>query len=204
MFVFAVRAEAAASHCVVGLLGASVAGTESNETQRERMEQFARLLGSCQRQVFLFALGILHNTADAEEVLQETNLVLWRKFDQYQPGTEFVKWARQVAYFEVLKFRERHRSNEIMLTAEAVDRLAAESHRQADMADVRRAALQKCMEKLRNEDRRLLTLRYQEGQPTGEAAKLLGRSIQGVRKSLHRIRMALLGCIERTLAAEQR
>ncbi len=186
------------------LSGVLVDDWEQNQTQRDRMEQFARLLGSCQRQVFLFALGMLHNTADAEEVLQETNMVLWRKFNQYQPDTDFAKWARQVAYYEVLKFLERRRSNEIVLTASAVEHLAAESHRQADLADMRRDALQKCLQKLRDEDRRLLTLRYQEGEPTGEAAKLLGRSVQGVRKSLHRIRMALLGCIERTLAAEQR
>lgn len=177
---------------------------ETNKTQRDRMEQFARLLGSCQRQVFLFALGMLHNTADAEEVLQETNLVLWRKFDQYEPGTDFSKWARQIAYFEVLKFRERRRPNEIVLAAETVELLAAESQRQADLADMRRAALENCLQKLRDEDRRLLMLRYQEAGTTGQAAKLLGRSVQGVRKSLHRIRLALLGCVERTMAAEQR
>lgn len=168
------------------------------------MEQFARLLGSCQRQVFLFALAMLHNAADAEEILQETNLVLWRKFDQYQSGTDFAKWARQIAYFEVLKYRERRKSNEIVLSAETVELLAAESQRQADVADVRRSALEKCLQKLREEDRRLLVLRYQEAGTTGQAAKILGRSVQGVRKSLHRIRMALLGCVERTMAAEQR
>lgn len=186
------------------LSGVLVDDWEQNQTQRDRMEQFARLLGSCQRQVFLFALGMLHNTADAEEVLQETNMVLWRKFNQYQPGTDFAKWARQVAYYEVLKFREKRRSPELVLSAEAFEHLVAESHRQAEVADERRRALEKCLGKLREEDRRLLTIRYDQGRAATEIAHLLSRSAQGVRKSLHRIRLALLKCVERTLAAENR
>ena len=42
---------------------------------------------------------------DAEDVLQEANLVLWRKFDQYQEGTNFFAWACQIIRYEVLKYQ---------------------------------------------------------------------------------------------------
>jgi RNA polymerase sigma-70 factor (ECF subfamily) len=168
------------------------------------MEQFARLLGGCQRQVFLYALGLLHNTADAEEVLQETNMVLWRKFDQYQPDTDFGGWARRIAHFEVLKLRDKRRAGAHVFSGDFIESLAAASDRAADVLEARRTALAHCLEKLADRDRQLLAMRYEEHAKTDSVAQALGRSIQGVRKSLHRIRTVLLTCVERTLAAEQR
>lgn len=169
-----------------------------------KMEQFAQLLATCQRRVFLYILGLIHNAADAEEILQETNLVLWRKFDDYQPGTAFDRWACRVAHFEVLKFREKRGRAEQIFSTEFVESLAAETEQVLDLLDARRDALAQCLSKLPPRDRQLVMQRYQEKASTQSVAEALGRSVQGTRKALHRIRMALLGCIERTLAREER
>ena len=170
----------------------------------EKMEQFARLLGGCQRQVFLYALALLHNTADAEEALQETNLVLWKKFDEFVPDSDFGKWARRIAHFEALKLREKRGHEARVFSAGFVESLAAEAERGADLLDARRQALAGCLAKLSPRDRELLARRYEDHGTTSGVAAALGRSVQGARKSLHRIRMTLLECIQRTLAAEQR
>jgi len=169
-----------------------------------KVERFAQLLATCQRRVFLYALGLVHNAADAEEILQETNLVLWRKFDQYQPGTNFAAWACRIAYYEVLKFREQRAREERVFSNEFVEALAVESESAMDLLDARRDALVRCLGKLSNSDRQLVTRRYQERATTRSVATALGRSVQGTRKALHRIRMALLACIQRALAAEER
>ena len=168
-----------------------------------KVERFAQLLAKCQRRVFLYALGLVHHAADAEEILQQTNVVLWRKFDQYQPGTEFSRWACRIAYYEVLKFRERRARQERLFSNDFVETLAADSQTAMDLWDARRDALVRCLTKLSGKDRQLVLKRYQENATTRSVAEALGRSIQGTRKSLHRIRMALLACIERTLAAEE-
>jgi len=167
------------------------------------MERFAALLATCQRPVFLYALSLVHNPAEAEEILQETNLVLWRKFDQYRPGTDFVRWASRIAYFEALKAREKHAGPERLFSNDFIETLAAEAEESADRRDVRRQALARCMNKLKAPDRRLVTQRYQPGATTRSVAESLGRSVQGTRRALHRIRSALIECIERTLAAEE-
>ena len=169
-----------------------------------KVERFAQLLATCQRRVFLYALGLVHNAADAEEILQETNLVLWRKFDQYRPGTNFAAWACRIAHYEVLKFRERRAREERVFSSEFVEALAVESVGAMDLLDARRDALVRCLGKLNKRDRQLVTRRYQERATTRSVATVLGRSVQGTRKALHRIRMALLACIQRTLAAEER
>jgi len=177
---------------------------EQLDPQQAKVERFAQLLATCQRRVFLYVLGLLHNAADAEEVLQETNLVLWRKFDQYQPGTNFEAWACRVAYFEVLKFREKKRPEERLFTDHFVQIVAADSERGMELLEARRHALSLCLGKLSEKDRLLVLKRYQDNATTHSVAASLGRSVQGTRKALHRIRMALLACIERTLAAENR
>ncbi len=177
---------------------------ESHGPQPPKVEQFAQLLATCQRGVFLYLLGMLHNAADAEEVLQDTNLVLWRKFDDFQPGTHFDRWACRIAWFQAMKFREKKAQAGQLFSTEFVEGLAAEAEEQWNLLDARRDALGWCLGKLSEEDRRLVLQRYQEQATTQSVAEALGRSVQGTRKALHRIRTALLACIERTLAREER
>ncbi len=169
-----------------------------------KVEQFAALLATCQRKVFLFVMGLLHHPADAEEVLQETNLVLWRKFDQYEQGTDFVAWACRIARFEVLKLREKKGRQERLFSSEFIEALAAEAENTLNQVDARREALAGCLQKLAERDRQLLMDRYRPGATTRSVAEALGRSVQGTRKSLHRIRTTLLECIQRTLAVATR
>jgi len=170
----------------------------------DKVERFAQLLATCQRGVFVHLVSLLHNAADAEEVLQETNLVLWRKFDQYQPGTSFDHWACRIAYFEALKFREKKARGEPLFDSHSVELLAEESEKSVDLLEARHRALQGCLAKLTEQDRQLVLRRYEQQASTQSVAEALGRSVQGTRRALHRIRMALLACIERTLAAESR
>ena len=69
-------------------------------------EDFVLLLATCQRPIFLYAMSLLGNVQDAEDVVQESGLVLWKKFHEYQPGTDFVRWACQIARYQSLKLRD--------------------------------------------------------------------------------------------------
>lgn len=164
------------------------------------LEEFVQHLARCQRQVFLYALSLTHSTADAEDVLQETNLVLWKKWSQFQPGTDFAKWACQIAHYEVLAFRERQARQRRVLNPEVVHLLAAESTAALDEVDRRREAMEQCKEKLSRPDRELVLARYQPGANTRTLAEQYGRSEQAIRRSIHRVRQALLECIRRTMA----
>lgn len=171
--------------------------------ERSKVERFALLLGTCQRRVFLYALSLLHHAADAEEVLQETNLVLWRKFDEYRPDTDFSAWACRIAHYEVLKLRQRQ-GREHLLSSEFIEALAAEANAAVDRSEERREALRQCLGKLSEKDRHLVAERYRPGATTRGVAEALGRSFQGTRKSLHRIRLALMECIQRSMVREGR
>jgi RNA polymerase sigma-70 factor (ECF subfamily) len=166
-----------------------------------QIERFAGLLARCQRRIFVYAMSLLHDSHEAEDVLQETNLVLWRKFNQYQPGTDFASWACRVAYFEVLKARKKKGRSERLLSDQFIETLAAGCERTMCDWDDRQEALKQCMRKLNDRDRELVRSRYQPGATTRGIAEASGRSVQGTRKSLLRIRNALLDCVKRVLSS---
>lgn len=166
--------------------------------------EFIQLFTRAQRPVFLYILSLIPRPVDAEEILQETNLVIWTKSQQFQAGTNFRAWACQIAYYEVLKYRERKQREKLYFNPELMELIAAESLQQAELMDRRRQALAECLLKLRESDRALIQTRYS---PDGEGpgiADRLGRPINSIYQSLSRIRKALLDCINRRLAAEAR
>ena len=69
--------------------------------------EFVQLLTSHQRRLYVYIMTFLPHLADADEVLQETNVVLWSKAHEFILGTSFSDWAYKIAYFQVLAFRKR-------------------------------------------------------------------------------------------------
>lgn len=165
-------------------------------------EQFVRLFARHQRDLFRYVLTLVANVEDAHEVLQETAAALWRKFDQYRPEEPFVPWARKFAYFEVLKFRRRHRYRGALLEDQVIELLAEQHATEADALEQRRHALGQCLEKLPEKDRELIQLRYWHDTTLQEVSEQSGRSVHMLYKSLVRIRRQLFDCINRSLATE--
>ena len=173
-------------------------------TDSERVEQFVQLVTRYQQRVYLFILSLLQNEADADEVLQETNLVLWRRFDEFEPGTDFRAWAFQIAFNKVQSFREKQGRQKLRFGDAFQQRVADVAASSPDDHDERRSALASCMQKLTDRDRDLIERRYRPRATAKSAAEETGRSVHAVYKSLLRIRRLLHDCIQRTLAMEGR
>lgn len=162
-------------------------------------EEFVQLFSRSQRRLFLHILAQVSNPADAEEILQDTNVVIWSKFEQFQQGTNFIAWSFQIANFEVLKFRDKRRSSRLFFTDELCDVIAREAESMHDDLDLRRAALNECLQKLRPQDRELIENRYAPGNKGKGVAEDVGRPINSVYQSFGRIRKTLYECVSRRL-----
>lgn len=165
-------------------------------------EEFIKLFTKYQRRVFLFILSQVPNPVDAEEIHQEANVIIWRKFDRFELGTNFLAWACQIANYEVLKYRERRRRDRHLFSDEFVRQVASDAIEQADELELRRQQLAVCLSKLRNKDRELIQQRYSVGESGKSVAELLGRPINSVYQSLSRIRRTLLECVNRQTQAQ--
>lgn len=154
-----------------------------------------------QRPVFLFILSQISNPVEAEEILQETNLVIWNKFEQFELGTNFRAWACQIARYEVLKWLDRNRRDKHYFSDDLMQQIAEESLEESSEWELRREALTHCLQKLSPEDLELVQIRYAPGQSGKGAAETIDRPVNSVYQSLGRIRRALMECIRREVAA---
>lgn len=165
-----------------------------------RHEEFVRLLLLHQKELFRYIVAFVPNLPDAQEVMQETAIALWRKFDQYDNHSPFGPWAKQFAHFEMLKFYRSRSKYMAFLSTDLIDQLAAERDRMEPALEERHAALRVCMEKLPADDRQLIEVRYGADQTLIQFADESQQSIHMIRKRLVRIRRKLLDCISRRLA----
>ncbi len=161
---------------------------------------FVQLFTKSQRPLYLFILGQTGGVQDAEEVLQNTNLVVWSKSNQFDPGTNFFAWACQIARYEVLQHRQRYRRDKLKFSDEFLDVVAKDSASRLDDLEPQRLALEVCLQMLSSRDRELIRERYRPGSSGKDLASDMGRPANSVYQSLGRIRRVLLECIQRRLA----
>ncbi|WP_437201803.1 sigma-70 family RNA polymerase sigma factor [Planctomicrobium sp. SH664] len=164
-------------------------------------DEFVQLFTRAQRPLYLFILAQVGNVLAAEEILQETNLVIWAKIEQFQLDTNFAAWTRQIATYEILKHRQRKRREKLTFSDDFLTAVAEEVIEQSPELERRREALRDCLLRLAEADRELIEHRYQPGISGKVLAESLGRPANSVYQSLGRIRRSLLDCIHRKMTA---
>ena len=168
-----------------------------------RYSEFVDLLQRATGQIFAYLNALLLNWNDAEDVFQDACVVLWEKFDEFRPGSNFVAWALRVAQHKAMDFQKSRARRSVFWKAELQDSLMA-AMAEADATDEGLAALSGCVARLDEADRNLVQCCYGDGVPVRQIAAQLGRSPQSVHNSLRRIRGMLLECIERVTRQEDR
>lgn len=174
------------------------------ESSPVRVDEFVRLLSQNQRRLFVYVHTLVPNHADAEEVLQNTNLVLWREFDTFELGTNFAAWACRVALNQVLAWRKKRQRDRLQFSDTLLTAVAEETDDASDALEERSRILAGCLEKLPAEQRELIRLRYTEDGPIESVAAKARRSVEATYRALSRVRHVLHECVTRSLARENR
>ena len=161
-------------------------------------EQFVKLLTSEQMRLLYYITVIIGDPHAAENILQETNLTLWRKSAEFQRDSNFGAWARRVAYWQTQAYLRDHGRDRHLFSGDFVAELANRNVTAGIDSDTR-AALRTCLAKLRPDHVEMLRRRYEDGAATTEIAIELGKTAEAIRAMLMRIRKALQRCIEGAL-----
>lgn len=167
----------------------------------DKMAQFVKLLTASQSRIYAFILSRVLLSADADDILQETTSTMWKKFDQFQLGTDFLAWGLTIARYNILNYRKKYNKKPIMLDEDVLDRIDSLKVDNSD-SDFRMDALRKCMGSLPGNSSALIQMRYTDGIDVKEMSQRLGRSAPWVYKILSRIHITLMRCINRRLAEE--
>lgn len=162
--------------------------------------EFVRLLTENQAVIRGYIRSLIPNASDINDVLQNTNLALWERRDQFEPGTNFRAWACVIARYRALEHRSRlKKRNVLIFDDELVNILADEGVEQKDEVELERLALDGCLEKLSPQNASLIRARYHRNITLADYSLEDGRSPASLRVILNRLRASLRICIEEQL-----
>src|SRR5436190_14459072 len=123
---------------------------------------------------FAYICSLLGDPDAANDILQETNVVLWRDSAEFRPGTNFKAWSFRVAHFQVLAWRQRQIRDRLVFEDDMFEVLATGARECDDMFDRRQERLTGCLEKLTPEHREMIRKRYADGTPLQSIASERG------------------------------
>jgi RNA polymerase sigma-70 factor (ECF subfamily) len=154
-----------------------------------------------QRRIYGFILTLVPNSNEADEIFQETSLILWKKASEFDPQRDFVRWACGIAV-NVIRGRRAKQSRDRHVFGETlVEKIAEVRANNQSWLDERVTALAQCLARLSQRERSLLELFYGSECSVAEIATSESVSANALRQSMHRIRRRLYNCV--THAARQ-
>lgn len=160
---------------------------------------FVGHLTGCQSSLYVFISALMGGVEGAGDVLQETNIVLWNKAREYDPGRPFLPWAYTFARFQVMAWRKKQSRSRLVLDDDLVARVAEEFEAKDVRSDRQLEALENCLSLLPAAQRELLDSRYFHGEGVNDIAGRMGRPGNVIAASLYRIRKVLMECVKSKL-----
>jgi RNA polymerase sigma-70 factor (ECF subfamily) len=164
--------------------------------------EFLSLFLPLQRELRAYVSAAIRDNHAQNDIIQQTALILWRTFDQYDRTRPFATWARGIARNVILQHYRKAGRNPILIEPEALEALLnAFAETQPDDPGLYPEALQLCLAQAPAKSRQLLELRYQLSLSIADIAGRLNSTGNAVNQALIRIRTALQDCIERRMRA---
>lgn len=160
-------------------------------------EAFVRLMAEHQGRLFAYILSLVGDPDAANDILQETNVILWRDSKEFRAGSSFTAWAFRIAHFQVMAFRQRRLRDRLIFEDDLLDLLEAGARETDEFFESRQERLSDCLERLTPDHREMLRRRYAEGHSVQEIARDRGMTPNAAMQALFRIRKALLECVGR-------
>lgn len=157
------------------------------------------LLNGAHALLLRYVMSLVGNRHDAEDVLQRTSLLMWRRFATFEPGTDFTAWATTVAFYEVRNFQRTTGRSRLEFDEALLETLAAERAQQVRGWGARMEALETCVEKLDAASRELVEAIYTRGVEAAMIARQQRRAPQTIYNKLNFIRRALAECVQRKM-----
>lgn len=172
-----------------------------NQDSSTDHEAFLRIFTSFEGNLRAFVASLLPTWEGVDEVMQESSVVLWRKFAQFDQSAEsgFLDWAFMIARYEVLKYRRRRATDRLQFSEDVFELLATTAESTTATQDQRIRLLRDCVASLEPAQLELARAVYEDGAAIKDVAERVGRTPTGLYKALARIRNRLAVCVQAKL-----
>lgn len=165
--------------------------------------EFSKLVTESQQRLYAYIYSLIGHTASSWDVLQETNLVLWEKRENFKEGTNFQAWAYTIARFQVLSFlRDKTRDPLSILTPEIFEKFEADEEPILEDHEARLKALTHCLKKLAPTASNIVRWHYEDKESLQKIGKRLSITSNAVKQALFRARRNLQNCIELSISTK--
>jgi RNA polymerase sigma-70 factor (ECF subfamily) len=130
-------------------------------------------------------------------------LILWKKWEEYDPNRNFFSWACGVAHNEVRNMLRRNRRGGARLSDDVLEQIANVRPQADNLFEQRSRFLAKCLEKLVDMQRTLIERCYLGNESIKAIAAQLGISPAALTMRLQRIRKTLFQCVDSAVRVEE-
>ena len=159
-------------------------------------DDFAEQLVRNQHRIFAYVVTLVSNRDDAEDVFQNTCLILWKKWEEYRRPHSFFGWACGVAHNEVRNKLRTSRRGQLQLSEDVFAQIAEVRKNADELLEMRSHFLAPCLAKLSDEQRGLIERCYLGDEPIKAIADEMNISPAALTMRLQRIRRILFDCVE--------
>lgn len=160
---------------------------------------FNERIAQVRPQLRAYLLSLTASLTTAEDLTQETSVILWRKRAEFDPEGNFKAWAFRIAFLQAQNFRrkEGRRLRLELPLDETFNRLAAPL---PAVGTKNRDALLHCLDRLPEDHRELLLRRYQDGDSLELLSSQESTNRNALAQKLFRLKKALIICISKRSA----
>lgn len=169
----------------------------------EHSEAVVRLYSQHQRWLFVYLTTLVGSAEDAEDLMQEVCVVMWKEHHRFELGTNFAAWLSVIAYHQVQKHWRKKKLERRYLNDELIEQIADRIPKDREAMEGRRQMLRDCVGRLQSGDQQLLTAVYNDqGKTVRELAREMERPERALYKATARIRRLLFDCVRRKMISE--
>jgi RNA polymerase sigma-70 factor (ECF subfamily) len=158
---------------------------------------FVDLMTQYQGRLYGYVLTLSADPDAANDVLQEANIVLWKQWRQFKPGSNFKAWAFRIAHFQYMAYRQKQLRDKTLFSDDLLATLASEARDVDERHEERAAALERCLERMPTRSREAIRLRYTDELKVSDMAERLHRTANAVYQMLFRARQWLIECVQK-------
>ena len=170
--------------------------TRQFEDRGASQQRFLSLFLRSEREIFRYVAVLVPNVGDAEDIVQQTAVALWEKFDAYDPNQPFTPWACRFALNKARQWIERRQRWQALLEGGLAEELVQRREELRPDIECRLKHLEGCLGKLPENQRSLIEGYYYRREGIERLAEDSGRTVAATYKTLQRVRHALQVCIE--------
>lgn len=168
------------------------------------MQSFSCLVAKYEKMAYTLAFRIMENREEAEEVVQDAFVKMYRSLPGFQFGSKFSTWFYRIVYHTALsahKVRRPFMSYDDAGADTLTDHEIDSATFLLERAD-RKEIISRVMEKLPADDATLLTLYYLEECSVDDIRQITGLSSSNIKTKLFRARKRFYETIHKIMKKE--